>query len=318
MQHRPRRAMCLKLIESNATPWWGLRRGLTVGRGSVPLGTPQSQREMDWRTRRMTIPSNPACQHCNLSCNGTGNFGEILRPKQPSHRDSGRWWKQDCHMQTKSTSDKSLVGKKFGRLTIISLPAIRNGKNRVMCRCDCGNIKELDFYNVKYLHSSSCGCYGRERILESKLKHGEARDGKMTLEYGRWLNMKSRVLNPKSIQFMDYGGRGIKICSRWLNSFPNFLEDMGRCPDGCSIDRKDNNGDYSPENCRWSTRIEQGRNRRNNHLIEFNGVTKTMSDWAREFGIHTDTLKRRIYSGWTTQRALQPLIYEKKRKRNGT
>lgn len=116
-----------------------------------------------------------------------------------------------------------------------------------------------------------------------------------TREYDRWSDMKSRCYNPASTSYSRYGGRGIKVCDRWLDSFPAFLGDMGRCPDGMSLEREDYNGDYAPENCRWATATEQSNNRRSNARITHDGTTLTISQWATKLGINQHTLRDRLH-----------------------
>ena len=110
--------------------------------------------------------------------------------------------------------------------------------------------------------SKSCGCESRAKIAAARTIHGDNRRGHRTAEYRIWRHMKSRCLNPKVPCFKYYGGRGIRVCIRWLNSFPNFLADMGRRPSpDLSIERKNNDGNYTPKNCKWATRSEQNKNR---------------------------------------------------------
>jgi hypothetical protein len=119
--------------------------------------------------------------------------------------------------------------------------------------------------------------------------------------------MKDRCYNPNNKQFVDYGGRGIKVCDRWAipSGFQNFLEDMGRRPSSDhSLDRIDVNGDYCPENCRWATRKEQCRNKRSNKLLTWKGRTQCMSQWADDFAISYVCLKSRLRRGWSTEKAL--------------
>lgn len=123
--------------------------------------------------------------------------------------------------------------------------------------------------------------------------------------YQVWADMKQRCLNPKVAQYHNYGGRGITVCDRWLSSFDNFLIDMGSKPPGKSIDRINNNGNYDPGNCRWATKKEQRDNQRTTRLIEIDGVTKPLRDWAKHYGIHETTVHGRIRRGMEPIMALQ-------------
>jgi hypothetical protein len=114
-------------------------------------------------------------------------------------------------------------------------------------------------------------------------------------EWKIWQGMKRRCHNPKRRRYERYGGRGISVCDRWLNSFPNFLQDMGPRPEGKQLSRIDNNGDYSPQNCRWETATEQANNRVTNHLIKYEGQVKTMAEWARHLKIPYNALNQRAW-----------------------
>ena len=116
--------------------------------------------------------------------------------------------------------------------------------------------------------------------------------------------MRDRCNNPNEPSFHRYGGRGIKVCERWNSSFENFLADMGERPDGMTIDRADNDGDYEPGNCKWATRKEQSWNTRRNRYFELNGENLIMSEWARRLGTSTDTIDMRLKSGWPLEKAL--------------
>lgn len=125
-------------------------------------------------------------------------------------------------------------------------------------------------------------------------------------EYQTWQSMKSRCYNRNHIHYADYGGRGISICDRWLgaNGFENFYHDMYPKPHKATLDRINNNGDYCPENCKWSTKTEQANNRRNNVRITYNGESMTIPQWARKIGISVYTIKTRIRRGMPLERAL--------------
>jgi hypothetical protein len=113
--------------------------------------------------------------------------------------------------------------------------------------------------------------------------------------YNTWSKMKDRCYNPNSISYPNYGGRGVEVCSRWAESFSDFLKDMGERPEGCSLDRLDVFGNYEPSNCRWATRLVQNNNRRDSRKITYRGVTKTLPEWARITGIKRSTLSQRFY-----------------------
>ena len=116
--------------------------------------------------------------------------------------------------------------------------------------------------------------------------------------------VEARCGNPKNSHYPDYGGRGIKVCDRWMD-FQNFLEDMGRRPPGKSIDRLNNNGNYEKSNCAWRTLIEQGNNRRNNIVLTIRGVTGTLAELCREFDLPYLTIRYRLKAGWPAERAFE-------------
>lgn len=122
--------------------------------------------------------------------------------------------------------------------------------------------------------------------------------------YRMWRGMRMRCRLPSEGGRESYGGRGIKVCDRWESSFENFLADVGEKPLGCTLDRIDNDGDYSPENCRWATPKQQHRNTQCNRMIEFNGETLCISEWAERLGTSAQTVHCRLYRGWTVKDAL--------------
>lgn len=147
-----------------------------------------------------------------------------------------------------------------------------------------------------------------------KLKHGLAKRRNVSKEFKAWMSMRRRCRLPSQRSYPLYGGRGIKVCDRW-SEFENFFADMGKCPEGSSLDRIDSNGHYEPLNCRWSDERTQQRNRRNNHLLTFGGETMCIEAWAERQGLPAKTLRARIVDhGWAVDRALSvPLRLQARR-----
>lgn len=153
-----------------------------------------------------------------------------------------------------------MTGRKIGKLTVISKAPQLNYKNtkaRWKCKCDCGTITIVQGDNLRNGHSTSCGC---NKDSSEKVTHGHKRRLCTSRTYSTWRNMWNRCTNPKMDNYKYYGGRGITICDRWKD-FNLFLADMGERPEGMFIDRINNNKGYSPENCKWSDRIDQGQNK---------------------------------------------------------
>lgn len=175
---------------------------------------------------------------------------------------------------------------------------------RWIMRCKCGNT----FISQPSGTSGICRECAIKLAADKKRIHGESPNSKKNASrlYRIWLGMKSRCNNPRVDSYPQYGGRGIKVCNEWNDylAFKEWAISNGYC-DNLSIDRIDTNGDYTPQNCRWATLVEQGNNKRNNHLLTLDGKTQTMAEWSREVGIPYSTLKRRINNyGWTTRNAL--------------
>ena len=139
------------------------------------------------------------------------------------------------------------------------------------------------------------------QIEKAKSRTSESMKG--SLIYGSWINMRQRCNNKKRVDYVNYGGRGISVCKEW-ESFDVFMADMGVPPEGFSIERIDNNGNYEKANCRWASKEEQSRNKRTNKLVTIGGVTKPLIDWCATLGLKYWTVHSRIRRGWSFQKAL--------------
>jgi hypothetical protein len=195
---------------------------------------------------------------------------------------------------------KDLTGQRFGKWTVVAYAGKRvTGAQIWRCRCDCGNQQIVQGASLVTGRSSGCRCCAERR-------HGHA-IGKGSRTYWSWVAMRSRCYNSRASRYERYGGRGIKVCARWLGSFENFLADMGERPVGQTLDRINNDGDYEPGNCRWATPRQQSRHTRTNRMLTSNGETRCISEWVEVTGLPRTVIETRLRRGLSGERVLAPL-----------
>ncbi len=192
-------------------------------------------------------------------------------------------------------------GQKMGNCTFLEIvpkPDHYNAPKRFASFiCECGNIFEASIDHVKNRGDVCKECH-YNKVSEKKKFHGESklRDSKSSKEFNTWCSIKGRCYNIKNAKYPIYGQRGITMCDRWKESFDNFLEDIGRAPTPKhSIDRIDVNGNYCPENCKWSTSVEQSRNRRKSIIVEYNGEKMHLFELAERIGLSPTCLYQRVH-----------------------
>lgn len=200
------------------------------------------------------------------------------------------------------------IGKRNNHLTVIGLAERKPNDDswRLHCRCDCGGTIDVLPYQFKNGAVKSCGC------LRNTIYNKQDGRSKHPL-YGIWRQMMQRCYNEKSKIYHRYGGRGIYVCEEWHNFF-KFVEwsnSVGGRPDGYTLDRKDNNGPYSPQNCRWATMKTQNMNKSDNIVIEYNGRSQTLTEWAKELGINCVTFHNRYVRGWSIERMITEPVHTK-------
>lgn len=209
------------------------------------------------------------------------------------------------------SDESSYVGKKFGLLTVLSVASLQDSSGAYcwICKCDCSKICRVRKHSVKTGRVRSCGCLQRTTAaqLASEMGRANRKHGKTkSPEYIAWRQMRQRCLDKKNKAYPRYGGRGIKICDRW-SDFEMFLKDMGNRPTNRhTIDRINNDGNYCPENCRWATYTAQARNKNNTILLTYDGLTKSLAEWAECKNLNYVTLWSRLHvSQWSLNKALE-------------
>jgi hypothetical protein len=190
-----------------------------------------------------------------------------------------------------------LTEQVFGKLTVLRQDGMSGTNKAWLCRCECGTETRVAGNNLRAGNTVSCGCYRAQK----ETTHGMSK----TRVYSIWRNMINRCTLESSTHYANYGGRGIVVVQRWLESFEAFYADMGEPPSELhTIERHSSNGHYSPENCKWAIQEEQQNNRTNNRLIECNGRRQTLSQWSKERNLHRNTISTRLSLGWSVAQAL--------------
>lgn len=197
----------------------------------------------------------------------------------------------------------SLIGRVFGKLTVVArakstrFPCGQIQSN-YLCRCNSGAEKVIRYSHLKSGLTQSCGCWNRE-VCASRGTHKQSKRNPL---YRVWASMMQRCNNPHSPAFKNYGGRGIVVCERWRD-FTAFLKDMGDRPEKMTLERKNYNGNYEPENCIWATRKAQSRNTRANRVVTVLGVTASVAALAEHFEVNYDLVRSRLQHGWNAEQA---------------
>ena len=208
-----------------------------------------------------------------------------------------------------------ITGQRFGRLTAIKFIIKPKQKSLWLCRCDCGNYKEVSYSALVSGHTMSCGCLHSELLAD---RNKETSTHNLTCHpiYRRWSGMKSRCYNKKIKEYKNYGERGIIVCQEWLEknhgfiNFYNWAMSNG-WENGLTLDRIDVDGNYCPENCRWVNNLTQQRNKRDTVFIECDGLRLCMSEWAEKLHIPKSTLANRREKGWSDEEIIRtPYKYD--------
>ena len=192
-------------------------------------------------------------------------------------------------------------GRTFGKLTVQKRAPNRKGNTMWTCLCECGKQTDVRPGSLTSGDTTSCGCVAASNAANRLRTHGMTN----TPEFSAWYGAIQRCYVPTHKAFARYGGRGIRVCDRWRESFTNFHSDMGYRPSKYhSLDRKNNNGDYTPDNCRWATSFQQNRNKENTLKITFMGETLHPDEWGKRIGLKPSAVTARIKRGWSEERAI--------------
>lgn len=201
--------------------------------------------------------------------------------------------------ETLKSRYKDLTGNQYGRLTVLNREENIGTKVRWKCLCSCGNTTIVYYSGLVYGRTTSCGCKLTEVRGQSSITHGQSG----TPMYNAWKTMFRRCETPTNTDYMNYGGRGIKVCPEWKD-FEVFARDMGERPEGTTLERIDNNGNYCRGNCRWATRADQARNRRSSIWYEFEGEKVVETDFAVRIGMKQGAVAELRRKGYTMEQIL--------------
>lgn len=194
-----------------------------------------------------------------------------------------------------------MTGQKFGRLTVLDRLHNHHDKKQThwLCVCDCGNLVEVFGFMLRNGNTKSCGCLNKEIIT--------THDKSNTRLYNIWTLMKARCYNKNNRAYHNYGGRGIAVCDVWRDNFQAFYDwsMVNGYTEGLSIDRINNDDNYTPDNCRWATRKQQNRNTRRNRMYTINGVTKCLQYWCDYYKLNRSTVCNRLNKNWSIEKALE-------------
>lgn len=205
--------------------------------------------------------------------------------------------------------------------TVVRFAEMRNQRAYWLCRCRCGTERAVLGKDLTSGKSRSCGCLQREVVTARNFIHGMSKSP----EFIAWAGAHTRCYNEQDEAYKDYGSRGVRVCQGWRDRFMAFLEDMGPRPAGCSLDRIDNDGHYScgkcaeclangwPANCRWATKKQQNRNRRNAALLAYNGRIQSLAVWVEELALDYHVIVDRLRLGWSVEHAFETTVRRRRR-----
>lgn len=201
------------------------------------------------------------------------------------------------------------IGDVYGNWTVLEIlpPKIKYGHKHLLCQCDCGNIKDVDIFNVTSGKSKSCGCLSIQAFKQRNTIHGKTN----TRLFYIWISMKDRCNNPNNHAYNNYGGRGITVCQEWLTDFMNFYNwaISHGYDENLTIDRINVNGNYEPSNCRWLNQKDQSNNRRTNLNFTYNNKTQTLMQWCEEYNLDYRMILARVHNPKWENKSFEEILF---------